>query len=159
MLIGSVIRHQFDNHTNATVMSVRKERLEIFQSSVVRMNRPVVGDVVTVVPQGGGKKRHQPDCIDAKFLHVVQSLSETLEIADSVAIAIIKSAYVDLIDDRVFVPTCFALQWQPRSFRTIVSPLRAYVNRIAMPAAIRLVRAKSTIPVEFAQKSEMLYGA
>src|SRR5882757_6574996 len=120
MLIGSVIRHQFDNHTNATVMSVRKERLEIFQSSVVRMNRPVVGDVVTVVPQGGGKKRHQPDCIDAKFLHVIQPLSEPLKIANPVAVAVIKSAYVDLIDDGVLVPTCFALQWQTCSFRTMV---------------------------------------
>src|SRR5882672_11000496 len=122
-------------------MSTRKKRLEIFQRSVVRMNRSVIGNVVTIVPQRRREKRHQPYCIDAKFLHVIQLLSKTLKIADSVAIAVIKSADVDLINDRVFVPTGLALQWQTCSFRTWPAYPGADVIRLAMPAAIRLVRA------------------
>src|SRR5207249_6255766 len=100
-----------------------------------------------------GKKRHQPDCIHAQFLHVIQLLSEALKITDAIAITVTERAHVDLIDDRVFIPTCFALQWNVLLPNKAGSP-GAGVNRIAMPAALRLVRASSTCAAGFARKSE-----
>ena len=100
------------------------------------MNRFVAGDVITVVPERRRKERHQPNCVCAEFLHVIQFLCETVEIANTIAVAVIERAHMDLINDRVLVPTLFALQRQS-------CPLRRWLihyadaNRIAVQLAIR----------------------
>src|SRR5262249_38720935 len=42
VLIGSMVGHHLDDHSDATVMSTRKERPEILQRSVAGMNRFVI---------------------------------------------------------------------------------------------------------------------
>ena len=62
-------------------------------------------------------ERHQPDCIDAEFLEVLQLLLQPLEVADSISIAIVERADMDLIDDCVLVPEQILRQWQARFLR------------------------------------------
>ena len=46
----------------------------------------------------------QPDSGDAQVLQVIELLGKTAEIAHAVFVAVVERAYVDFIDDCVFVP-------------------------------------------------------
>src|SRR5260370_22345063 len=74
-------------------------------------DRPGIRNVVPVIAQRRREERHQPDRIDAQVLQVVELLREPAEISISVARAVVKSADVDLINDRVLVPKP-VLGWQ-----------------------------------------------
>lgn len=103
------------------------------------MNRFVVRDVVAVIAQRGREERHEPDGVDAKFLDVIHTLREALEIAYAISIAVDEGAHMDLINDGVFVPAWFTLQWQ---FCLPTGGSRAEVNRIAIQARIRPVEGR-----------------
>src|SRR4029077_4293595 len=57
-----------------------------------------------VVTKRGGIERKEPDRADAELLQVRQLLDQALEIAAPVAVAVVESADVELVDDRVLVP-------------------------------------------------------
>jgi hypothetical protein len=92
------------------------------------MNRTVIGYVIAVVAQWGRKKRHQPDGIAAKFLNVVQTLRQTLKIADAIPVGVIKRPNVYLVDDGIFVPAGFPFEWQTYSCRFIAESFRRRVS-------------------------------
>src|SRR5690348_2974048 len=94
-------------------MRDREKLLEVLQGPVAWMNRFVIRNVVAVIPQRRRKEGHQPDCVDAKLLQIVQAQGETSEISDPVVIGIRKGAHMHLINDCMLVPACFDLQWQP----------------------------------------------
>src|ERR1700692_4088812 len=68
------------------------------------MDGPVICNVVSIVAQWRGKERHEPYRADPQFLEVIQLLFKPLKITDSIPIAVLKSADMDLINDCVFVP-------------------------------------------------------
>ena len=65
MLIGGVVQHHFDDHPDAALVGSFQKCFEVVQRAVTGMNRSVIGDVVSIVPQGRREKRHQPDGSDA----------------------------------------------------------------------------------------------
>ena len=86
MLIGGVIQHHLDDHPDAALVRRVQKSLEIFQSAVDGVDGGVIGNVVAVVAQRRGKKRHQPDGVDAEVLEVVELLREALEVTDAVPV-------------------------------------------------------------------------
>ena len=74
------------------------------------MNAGVVGDVVTVVLQWRRVERKQPDRSDAEILQVVEFFGQAVEIADAVGVAVVESANVHFVDDRVLVPGRIVLE-------------------------------------------------
>src|SRR5665213_1452340 len=130
MLIGSVIHHQLHHHLHFPVMCRLQELPEIVQRAVARMNAGVVADVVAVIPQRRWKKGKQPQTGDAELLQIIQLLHETGKVSDAVIVAVEKSLYVKLVDDRVFVPQGIArATWLSQSepsilFSSIESRLR-----------------------------------
>ena len=104
MLVRGVVQHHFDDDADSALVRGVQETLEIVQGAVAGMDRGVVGDVVAVVAQRRREKGHQPDGVDAQILQIIQLLREAAEVADAVAVAVVKRADVDLIDDRVLVP-------------------------------------------------------
>jgi hypothetical protein len=81
-----------------------RKGLEILQRAVVRIDAVVVGDVVAVVLQRRGIERQNPDRRCPKFLEVIELLDQPAEVADAIAIAVVKGLNVQLVDDRIFVP-------------------------------------------------------
>jgi hypothetical protein len=69
----------------------------------------VVGDVVPAVPQGGLEERGQPQAVDAQPLEVVQFRGQALEVADSVAVAVLEGADQDFVEDGAFEPVGVAV--------------------------------------------------
>ena len=94
MLIGGVIQHHFDDDADSPVVGGLEDLPKILQGSVAGMYGVVIGNVVAIVAQRRGKKRHEPDRIDAQFLQVAELLFEPLKIADAIAVAVVESAYV-----------------------------------------------------------------
>ncbi len=132
MLIGSVIRDQFDDHANTTVMSDREKVLKSSKRPIPGMNRPVIGNVVTVIPQRRGKERHQPDRIYAQLLHVVELLGQPLKVSNAIAIAVEESPHMNLINDCVLVPAR-----SRASMATVFLPIRHLSQRGFPQIAIR----------------------
>ena len=103
-MIRSVIDHQLRDDAQPALVRRGEERLEIGERAIVRINIVVIRDVVAIIAQGGGIKREQPDRGHAKILEIIELADQAPEIAHSVAGAVLESLYVQLVDDRVFVP-------------------------------------------------------
>ena len=78
-----------------------------------RIHRQVVVCVVAMVRRGH-EDRVQVERRDAEVLQVVEPLGEAAKIADAITIAVVESADVHLVDDRVFVPKAVWRSWQAR---------------------------------------------
>src|ERR1017187_3301146 len=76
------------------------------------MDGVVICDVVAVVAQRRGEEWHQPYRADPQFLKVIELLFKSLKITDTIPVAVVESADVHLIDDRVLVPKRILIEWQ-----------------------------------------------
>jgi hypothetical protein len=85
-------------------MSLFEERHEVRQRAVGGIDLQVVGDVVSVVLQGGRIEREQPDRIDPQVLQVIELSRQPDEIPDAVPVAVGKSPDMEFVDDGVLVP-------------------------------------------------------
>jgi len=65
---------------------------------------PVVRHVVTVIAKGRREEGEQPETVHAEVLEVVETARQPEEITDAVAIPVLESAHVQLIEDGVLVP-------------------------------------------------------
>ncbi len=85
-------------------MGCVQEGLKILQRAVAGMDGEIVGDVVSIIPQRGSKKRQQPDAGNAEFLQVVQLAEQSLKVADAVVVGIFKCLDVQFVNNGVFKP-------------------------------------------------------
>lgn len=104
MLIRRVVQHHLDNDADVSLVRGFEKDLEVIQRAIVRMNRPIVRDVIAVVAQRRRKERHQPNRIDAKLLQIIKLLRQAAEISVAITAAVVKSTDMRLVNDRVFVP-------------------------------------------------------
>ena len=81
-----------------------EESFEVVDGAVAGVDIDVVGDVVAVVAERRGEEGEQPEAGDAEVLEVVEAGDEAGEVADAVAVGVLKGADVQLVDDGVFVP-------------------------------------------------------
>src|SRR5208282_6302480 len=114
MLVGGVIQYHFDDDSNAAAVGRIQKIAEILQGSIAGVDSVVIRNVVPVVAKRRRKERHQPDRIDAEFLQISDLLLKSLKVPDAVAVAVVKSADVDLVNDCILVPKHILIQWQRR---------------------------------------------
>ncbi len=104
VLVGGVIEDQFGDDAQTAVMGLPQKIVEILQSSVSGMDASIVGNIVTVIAQGGGIKGQHPDGRHAQIAQVIELLGEAREVADAVVTAVAKGANMHFVDDGFFVP-------------------------------------------------------
>src|SRR5918994_1381478 len=104
MSIRRVVERQLDDDLDAPIVRGRQKSLEVVERSVVRMDLPKIGHIISIVTQGGRKEGEQPQTSDTEILDVIETPQEALEVADSVAVTVDKRADVQLVDDGIFVP-------------------------------------------------------
>src|SRR5215469_800131 len=104
MLIRGMVQHHLDNYANAPFVRGVQECFEIVERTVRWVYRAIIGNIVAIVPQGRGKERHQPDTVDPQILEVIQLLREPAEISVAISAAVVESADMDLVNNRVLVP-------------------------------------------------------
>ena len=108
MLVRCMVDHQVHDNPKPKAVCCRQHFVEIFHGSEIRHDIAVIGDVVSVVIVGGAIDRGEPDHIDPKLLQVGKMRRDSLQIADSVSIAVREGARIDLIDN-CFLPPCLFL--------------------------------------------------
>ena len=104
MLVGGVVRNKIHDDADVAGFRFLHQMIEIGHGAVLRINRGVVGDVVAEVDLRRRIHRRDPDGVDAEIFQVVEALGDAVEVADAVAVRILKTARIDFVDDRVLPP-------------------------------------------------------
>ena len=97
-------QNKVDHHPHAKRMGGFDHGVKIGQGAKHRIDVAIVRNVVTKVLHWRGKERRNPDRIDTKRGDIGQPLNNPKQITDAVAIAVLKAAWVDLIDHRAAPP-------------------------------------------------------
>ena len=104
MLVRTVVHDQVHDDFDPSFMGGGEHAVEVFHGSELRHNISVVRDVVTVVIIGRFVYRRQPDHINAEFFEIIQMHGDTVQVADSIPVTVLKGAWIDLINDSFFPP-------------------------------------------------------
>ena len=104
MLVAGVVQHQVEEKTHAPCVCFFQEPVEILHRAEVRHDLPVIADVVAVVGVGGCEDRIEPQGFDSQPMQVVEFFGDSVQVPDTVVVAVLETAGIDLIDDRFFPP-------------------------------------------------------
>ena len=107
VLVGGVVDDEVGDDPDAAGMGRLGQRLEVGDGPDGGMDLAEVGDVVAVVLQGRGVDGHQPEAVDAQLLEVVELGRQADQVAVAVAVGVVESADVDLVEDGILVPEAF----------------------------------------------------
>ena len=99
-----MIGDEVDDDLHRALMQIAYQRVEFGERTEQRIHVSVVRHVVSTVCLWRGVERGQPDGIDAEHRKVIEPLANPGEIANAVAIAVGKTADVDLVDHGVTPP-------------------------------------------------------
>jgi hypothetical protein len=106
MLVRRMVRHEIEDDFDTLDMRSFEQRIEIRQRSKQRVDVGVVCYIVSEIRHGRGEDGRYPDGIHSEFDEIGQSPNDTAQIANAVAVCILKRARVDLIDDACLPPAC-----------------------------------------------------
>src|SRR5215467_8141657 len=106
-MVGNEVEDNFDR---APMRFVQKPH-EASEFSKNRGDVAIVGDVIAEIGHRRWIYRGNPDRVDLEPGEVIQSLNDTLKIADTVAVRVEERARIDLIDDAVLPPAGGQHQW------------------------------------------------
>ncbi len=104
LLVGGVVEDVVHDDADVAALGFRGHVLEVGHGAVLRIDGCVVGDVVAEVDLGRGVHGGDPDGVDAELLDVVEARGDAFDVADAVAVGVLKAAGVDLVDDGVLPP-------------------------------------------------------
>jgi hypothetical protein len=104
MAIGRVVQHDVDHDANAATVGGLDERVEVGERAKLRIDVLVVADVVAEVNLRRGIERRDPERGQAETGEVVEARGNPVQIADAVAVTVLKTANVDFVEDRVGPP-------------------------------------------------------
>ena len=107
MLVGSVVHDHVHDDADVALSGFGHEAVEVGGFAVLRIDVAKVGDVVAEVHLRRGIDGREPDGVDAEFLEVVEALGNAVQVADTVAVGVLKAARVNLVDDSVLPPVPF----------------------------------------------------
>ena len=85
------------------------QRIEIRHGAKQRIDAGVIGNVVTEIRHRRRENRRQPNRIDAERFQIRQARNDPVDIADAVAVGVLKRARIDLIENAVSPPVHVAL--------------------------------------------------
>ena len=109
MLVGGMVRHQIQDEFEVSVMNLLQELIKVVHRPEERIDRAIVGDIVAEIGHRRGIEGRDPECVNSKLHQVIQAAQDAPQIADAVAIAVLKRPWIDLVDDRVFPPRAVVL--------------------------------------------------
>src|SRR5205085_4706445 len=108
---------EIQNQVDVAGMQLGKQLIEVVQRSVGRIDRTEIRDVVAEVAHRRALDRGEPDRVDAKPGEMVDAIDQPAQIADAIAIAVLKRLHRDLVDDGALPPVWFAGSPRGRGLR------------------------------------------
>ena len=100
-------------------MRIGDKRVEVGERAEQRIDAAIVGDVVAEVGNGRRVDRLYPDGVDAEAFEVIEPRPDAGEIADAVAVRVLKGPWIDLVDNAALPPPRLVF------FRLVHCPLLA----------------------------------
>ena len=110
VLIRGMVYHQIHQHLDFTPVRFLKELFIVVHSSVVLVNSAVIGNVVAIVILRRLQHRGNPQNINAKLFQIIQFFYNSVDISDSIPIAVVKAFWIDLIYNAFFPPIFFHIK-------------------------------------------------
>src|SRR6478672_6533688 len=109
MLIGGVIQHQIHKHANPSPVRFADQAAKVAQRAEPWIDGAVIRDVVAEIFHRRGINRRKPDGIDAQrmrraVIEVIQPADDARYVTDPVAVRVLKTPRIDLIDDGMLPP-------------------------------------------------------
>ena len=104
MRVRGMAQHQVDHHLQVQRIGPCDHRIEIRQRAEHRIDIAVIADVIAEVLHRAGEERADPDRIRAQTGDMRQALHDAAQIANAIAVRILKTARIDLIDDGTAPP-------------------------------------------------------
>src|ERR1035437_3968284 len=84
------------------------QAVKVGQGAVLGVDILVIRDVVAEVHLRRGIAGSEPNGVDAQLLQVVQPRGNAVQVADAVAVRVLKTARIYLVDDGVLPPLALA---------------------------------------------------
>ncbi|MCY1227182.1 hypothetical protein D9M72_394440 [compost metagenome] len=104
MTVRRVVGHEVQDELEPSRVGLLHQRIEAVQRAEARIDVAKIGDVVAEVGHRRGIDRRDPDGIDAERDQVIQPGANSAQVSDAIAVAVLKRARIDLIDDSALPP-------------------------------------------------------
>ena len=105
MLVRRVIDDEVHDEPDAALVKPCDQFVEVLHRAELVHDVAIVADVVAVVVVGRLVARRQPYRVDPERLDVVEFGDDAAKIADAVPVAVAETARIDLIKERVLIPS------------------------------------------------------
>ena len=106
MLIRCMVHHKIHHDPDPTGMRLRQHPVKIFHGSELRIDGPVITDIISIIIPRRLIDRGKPQDINAQHFQIIQFGSDSIDISDPVSIGVAETPWIDLIDDGVLPPRC-----------------------------------------------------
>ena len=124
MQVGGVVRHEVEQQLQSSPVDRMQQLVEIAKRSEQRLDVGVIGNVIAEIGHRRAKDRREPDGADAELDEIIQAPQDAVEIPDTVAIAVLKRAWINLINCRGSPPfgpvRCKLVHCDSHSSRSLV---------------------------------------
>src|SRR5579864_310170 len=98
MLIGGMVGHKVQDDLKIALVRLFKQRIQVRQGSEERVGIGVIANIVAKIGHRRRIDRGEPERVNAEPLQVVQFAGDPRQVSYPIAIAIEKTAWVDLIN-------------------------------------------------------------
>jgi len=103
-----MVRHEVENDADPGFVQRAHQSVEVCKRAKERIDVDIIGDIIAEVGHRRGVDRRDPDGVDAEPTQVVGAIENAPQVADAIAIAVLKRARVNLIDDCLLPPRSLA---------------------------------------------------
>jgi hypothetical protein len=104
VFVAGVVDHKVHHESDVSVVERRQQLLPVGHRPELLADGAVVADVVAVVGVRGVVHRTEPHHVDAERVEVVDPLGDAGDVADPIAVTVVETPRVDLVDDRLLPP-------------------------------------------------------
>ena len=104
MLIGGMVHHQIHDQPHIAPVHLGQQLFKILHGTEFRHYLVVITYIVAIVVIGRIVDGGQPQSIHAQLFQIIQFADDSLQIPDSVPVAVAEAPGVNLVEYRLFPP-------------------------------------------------------
>src|ERR1017187_7831235 len=104
VLVRGVIRHEIEDHSKTTEMNLCQQAVEILHRSKDRIDAAIIRHIVAKIGHRRRVDRRDPDGVNPKSHKVIKTPKNPIQIADPIAVTVLKRARINLVDNAVLPP-------------------------------------------------------
>ena len=104
MFIGRMVDYQVDNQPHSASVNFTQQAVKISHRAKFRHDLLIIADVVAVIIIRRFVHRADPNQIDAEVFQVIEFFGDSVQVTNAVAVAVLKTARINLVGHRLFPP-------------------------------------------------------